>query len=492
MSLEKATAWLQSRPTSIPALSVNLREISRLIEDEKHTARLARIAIHDPALSLALLTRVNIHRGQGSGKAPVESPLAAISLLGDHVSHTLVGDHPSAEKALDDKHQLVLYEQLIERSLHNETLVDQWAIEQGYKQTENFKTAALLGYLGELFCCAHDFDSYLAYLRKIRSGEDEATVFGFHFDELTEVLVDQLNLPEMISAGLSGKQRKNPVEQLLFHCAQIGRLAESGWRNPQLCEAMQSFAETLQTPVDRISRLTHQFTVLAARDSYVLDAWTPAARLVLSDDRHWAHQLSIEPPSEKPVDPMQSVVTAPSNAPDEPIIDEALASFNRATSSIRDMIKNPESTQSAVVNACLKGLFQEMRLARVSLLMLSADKNQLQNRLSLGLDKESGFRQFGIEVERAGLLKVLMQKPQAIWITPDSLKKYQKMLPATLLASIMTDNFMAMSLFIGNQPIGIVYADQRQAKSKIDAELFSRFKQLISLTSKALTLLAKR
>ena len=64
--------------------------------------------------------------------------------------------------------------------------------------------------------------------------------------------------------------------------------------------------------------------------------------------------------------------------------------------------------------------------------------------------------------------------------------------PRVLLASIMTDNFMAMSLFIGNQPIGIVYADQRQAKSKIDAELFSRFKQLISLTSKALTLLAKR
>ena len=60
------------------------------------------------------------------------------------------------------------------------------------------------------------------------------------------------------------------------------------------------------------------------------------------------------------------------------------------------------------------------------------------------------------------------------------------------MTSIMTDNFLAMSLFIGEKPIGIVYADRSNLAQNIDVNTFAQFKQLVTLTSKALTLLAKR
>jgi len=490
MSVEQAKRWLQSHSATIPALSVNLDKIAQLKEDQKHSDRLARIAIRDPALALALLARVNTNRGNGSGKDPVESPLAAISLLGDHVSHMMFENHPRAENTLTQEHQLWIFEQLIERSLHNERQVELWAQQLGYKQPELFKVAALLAYLGEMFCCAYDFKNYLNYVRGIEQ-QDETKQFGFHFDELTEVLCDTLNLPTLINAALSEKPRNNPVEQLLHYCSRVCLLSERGWYNPRLMLTLQDFARTFQMPEERVCSMTHQFAISASAESYVEQAWTPAAQLLLLTDTHWGSHLK-----EAPTAPENTLEDAPkprSSAPPEPNPAAQISgSFEHAINTIRTLTKQSGSTQSGLVNACLKGLFQDLHLARVSLLMLSADKKHLQNRMSLGLKENSRFRQFTVELDKAGLLRILLQKPQAIWITPHSLAQYQKLLPSNMLASLMTDNFMAMSLFIGNKPIGVVYADRHQAPQPITADLFSQFKQLISMTSKALTLLAKR
>jgi hypothetical protein len=486
MSVEQAKRWLQNHSATIPALSVNLDKIAQLKEDEKHSDRLARIAIRDPALALALLARVNTNRGSGSGKDRVESPLSAISLLGDHVSHTMFENHPRAENTLTQEHQLWIFEQLIERSLHNERQVELWALQLGYKQPELFKVAALLAYLGELFCCTYDFKKYLKYVRGIEQ-QDEAELFGFHFDDLTEVLCNELHLPLLINSALSGKPRNNPVEHMLYYCSRICLLSERGWYNAQLILTLQEFARTLQMPEDRVCSITHQFAISASTESYVEQAWTPAAQLLLLTDAHWASHL--KEPEKAQEEAPKSVNSAP---PKPNAAAQMSGSFENALNTIRTLAKQSGSTQSGLVNACLKGLFQDLGLARVSLLMLSADKKQLQNRMSLGLEETSRFRQFTVELGKAGLFRILLQKPQAILITRDSLAQYQKLLPSNMLASILTDNFMAMSLFVGNKPIGIVYADQRKAPHPITADLFSQFKQLISLTSKALTLLAKR
>jgi len=60
------------------------------------------------------------------------------------------------------------------------------------------------------------------------------------------------------------------------------------------------------------------------------------------------------------------------------------------------------------------------------------------------------------------------------------------------LANIMTSDFLAMSLFIAEKPIGIIYADRSQSTTPIDENTFLQFKQLVSLTGKALTIIAKR
>ena len=125
-------------------------------------------------------------------------------------------------------------------------------------------------------------------------------------------------------------------------------------------------------------------------------------------------------------------------------------------------------------------------------MFLSRDKQWIQHRLGVGLDDDAALAKFRIETEHSGLLKMLLKQPQSILINKGNLAKYQKLIPERLVASIMTSNFIAMSLFMGSQPIAIIYADCASDQQDISAAQYQQFKQTIGLTSKALTLLAKR
>jgi transcriptional regulator with GAF, ATPase, and Fis domain len=252
-----------------------------------------------------------------------------------------------------------------------------------------------------------------------------------------------------------------------------------------MLESYERFCGFLDLPIDKVIAKTHEFSVTAARQTIVEGAWQPAGRLILTHDKCWN-----PPQPENRKQPAQAT-TAPEMKPEAP---SPLTASKRQTTadSIKQLLKTPGINQSQLLNTCLQGLHDEQALSRVSLMLLSGDRQSIQNRATVGIDPDSPFKRYKIELARSGLFKILLSKPQAIWINRDSFKKYHKLIPADFLASSMTENFMAMSLFIGHKPIGIVYADRRESGQDIEQTSFDLFKQLVSLTSKALTLLSKR
>lgn len=488
MAIDRAAEWLHHHPPLLPALTANQREINRLLENHRHADQVARVATRDPALALELLIRVNSRRGDRSGRDIVESPLAAISLLGDQVCHNMFKDFKVAEQTLTQAHQLFLFEQIINRSLHNEVQAENWAREVGFKTTENIRTAALLAYLGELLCCAHDFERYLAYTLAGASDHVAEHTFGFTFIELTGVLCDTLNLPRKIAESGAAPQENSPATtRLLQFTTLLCRQCEFGWANKQLEQLYEQLADWTHSTIDKVIARTHQHAVEAARTTYAPEAWQPAARLVLIEDQIWGPHLVVDEPVRN--QPLEQPETAATSTPTE----TSTAPVKPATiDMLKRMLAQSETTQSDLINTGLKGIYQEIGMSRVALLLLTRDRKLLKNRMSLGLDAESPFRRYAIELTKSGLFKILLNKPQAIWINRDSIKKYQQLLPSSLMASIMTDNFVAMSLFIGDKPIGVIYSDRSNVDEEIGETQFAQFKQLVSVTSKALTLLAKR
>lgn len=470
MSIQQAKQWLSSHTSSIPVLEHSHQQLLQLA-DEEENLDLARIIRKDPGLCLALLQKVNARRDPNGGRELVESIRSAISLLSEKATLKLFEAVPEAGKVLHHETQKFAFDQLINRSLHNEMQAEMWAREQGHQQLEPLRLSALLAYSGEILCCVHDFETYQAYMNSAAAQEPAEKFFGFNFDQLTESLCQALKLPELIIRSLPQSQDHGPRARLLRHTTTICLNCENGWYSETMQQLMQAFADEMQIEVDKAAQKTHQFSIIAARESSISGAWQPAARLILIADQGWTAQP-------EPAGPAPSLDQEPSNSdPFDPI---------------KRLVRQPDASQSQLLQACVNILKHEFAVSKVSLLLLSKDQQWLQNRMSIGIDEASPFRNYRIELRRAGLLKMLLNKPQAIWINKDSFKKYQKLIPQSLIAHIMTDQFLAMSLFIGDNPVGIVYADRSDTAIPIDQALFTRFKQLVTLTSKALTLLSKK
>ncbi len=482
MSLQQANKWLDTHSLTIPALAAHKQAIDELLEQEQLSHELVPLAAHDTGLLLNILSAVNERRGAGSGRDIVESPQAAIALLGEKVSHEIFKNAPVAEKQLTNPEQLFAFLQIINRSYHNEIQATSWAIENGHKQIDQIKVMALLAYSGELLCCLYDFDTYLQYLVSGANSQAALQAFGFQFPHLTEALCQRLNLPDLLTRSLPHSNDPGVRAQLLRFTARLCDVCESGWYNDSMLAVFTEFAEFLDQPVDQVMARTHQFSITSARQSPIENAWQPAARLILISDQHRQPLSRQQQQIESKTDATASVHSDDNPKTSTPDV------FER----IKKMVKQADVSQSDILNACLKGLFEDIELSKVSLMLLSKDKQTLQNRMVIGIDQQSPFRRYKIALQQSGLLKLLMQKPQAIWINPNNIKKYQQLIPQSLQASIMTHDFLAMSLFIGNQPIGLVYADRSNTPQTLDPATFTRFKQLISLTSKALTLLSKR
>jgi len=499
MTIEKAQLWLQKHSDTIPASRSNHQQIIELLLQENKSQDIISIAASDLGFSLDLLKKVNTNRGKQSGRDIVASTKSAITLLGEQVTHSLLEDFPVAESILQKTYQLFLFQQIISRSLHYEIQVTEWAAENGYPHIEQLKVCALLTYTGEALCCVNDFEHYLQYINGGSKEEDVKSYFGFSFSQLTEAVCQKHNLPEIIIESQEHNNNAGQKQKFLLFVAKLCHQCEHGWYTQKQQEIFQQFADFLQQPVEQVISKFHQHALLAARQNIVPDAWQAAARLILIQDKAWT------PPPKPKTDPVSKSPPAPRhkegiNKPgatatesiknvikvEKETIDDDI--FTR----MKGLLKQQSVTQSDLLSSCINGLSKEFSLSKVSLLLLSKDKQKLQNRMSLGYQKEAPFRNYQVEASRAGLLKILLNKPQAIWINTSNFTKYEKIIPQSLLASIMTNDFFAMSLFVDEKPVGIIYADRSDTTEELDQQTFTDFKQLITLTSKALSYLVKK
>lgn len=472
MAIEKAQLWMQKHSHVIPALAVHHNEIIELLENEHQAHNLVQLAIRDPGLCSGLLIKVNSKRDSSSGREPVESPQSAISLLGEHATQILFKNTPVAEEKLKKPDQFLRFQQIINRSFHNQEQAEKWARLSGYEQTEPIKLAGLLAYIGELLCCTYDFDNYQKFFLSEHSEANEEKIFGFKFDELTLSIAKKFNLPDLILRAIPIQNDTGQRAQLIKYLTLICKYSQDNWYSEQMIQTQQQFAEYLRLPVDKVIREIHQNAVHAARNTLLKESWHAAARLILLPD--------IKKP--EPVVPESTQSTA------ENIQHSGYEKILRA---IRSLLKDPATGQSKMLNACIHGLHEDLGLSRVSLILLSKNRETLQSRMNLGLSPESPLRHFNIEVEKAGLLKALLSKPQAIWINANTFSKYHKMIPQHFQASTMTNNFFAMSLFINDKAIGIIYADRSNCAEELNKELFEQFKHTVVASSKALTFIAK-
>ena len=286
---------------------------------------------------------------------------------------------------------------------------------------------------------------------------------------LGKLLSQQWALSDLLTESYETQKTRSRKASTIQLAGELAKQAELGWYHQTMLIAQNNCASFLNLTPKNTRQHIQSAALGAAQNSTISDVFPAAARLILLPD---VDEPAIVKKSESLLSP--------------PIETKSL------TDQIKALLQSPKTSQSVIINLLLDHLHKDMGFSRVVLMTVSKDKNTLQARKGKGLDDASSFLKLQLPIANAGLLKSLLQKPQALCLNTSSYRKYESSLPGIFKATCLCDNFALMSLFIGNKPIGLIYCDRSVSGEAIDKTTYSEFKTSIMTTSKALTVLAKR
>lgn len=474
MPVEAAQNWLSTHDQLIPALDdLHDRVIELLNEGVASLSEIADVIMLDPGMSVLLLKQVN-SKLKKSNRAGVETVHTAMSHLGKSAITTLLAQHGKFSEVCTDKSAQSIYHQLLSQGYHALAQLETFARMQGISTIDDMRAAILLYNLGELYACLFDIDKYRQYRNRIKAttedNHSEAHIFGFDFIQLGKLIAQKWMLPELLLESFESNKSIGRKSRLVQLAAEIARQAEVGWYHPAMTTAQKNCADYLNLSAAEACSSVQQTAIHAARESSLDDVFNAAARLILLPD---LEPVAIHEPESPPTVTSKTTIQAPLSA------------------RIKALLQKADASQSAILNLLLSGLQRQLGFSQVVLMLLSADKSKLAMRLGKGLETNSAFNRLQLEVAQSGLIKSLLQKPQALCINPGNYKKYEAMLPGKFKATCLCDNFTMMSIFIGNKPIGLVYCDRQQLEGEIDSSSYQEFKSSVMMASQALTYLVK-
>lgn len=467
MSVAAAQSWLSSHDQPIPTLDEFHDQVLALLKQGVASlAEVADIVMLDPGMSITILDNVNA-RLKKSKRPGIQTVHTAMGHLGKTAVTNIISHYKKLSEAGTEQAVLNNYRQLISQNYHALAQLDSFAKLQGISALDDMRAALLLYNLGELQTCLFDPDKY----QQASKADNKSIVetFGFEFIELGRLLAHKWHLPDLLIESFESTKNTGRKSRLIQLAADIARQAESGWYHKAMATAQKNSADFLSISMEEARCLIQQTAIQAANTSPVEGVFVAAARLILLPDL-----VKVASPKSVQASPPVERVTTQISLPEQ----------------IRALLQSQQANQSNILSLLLNGLQANLNFSRVALMLLSPDKSKLATRAGKSLE-ESALNKLQFEVAQSGLIKSLLQKPQALRINASNYKKYEAMLPGKLRAACLCDTFVIMSIFVGNSPIGLVYCDRQQIEASIDNESYQAFKSSVMMTSKALTYLVK-
>jgi GAF domain-containing protein len=135
-------------------------------------------------------------------------------------------------------------------------------------------------------------------------------------------------------------------------------------------------------------------------------------------------------------------------------------------------------------------LHRGLGFKRVVVFLVRPGSNELQAVLSAGAEQAPALRQFRYAARNNPLLSQLLGKPICLRLNADNRAKFWPHLPPEFRAAIDCDKFLLMTVFTGERPTAMLYADNMPANVAPSDQQQQLFKQVCQQLSTCLTQLA--
>lgn len=419
------------------------------------TDELVALVLHDPLLTAHILRHIN-QRSRSSMAADVVSIENVILLMGMDAFISHCAALPTVEALLLPKHA-PHYASLL-RHIATARLAARLAREFGSMRYD--------ARLDEIYITAllADLPTLLRHLDAGMVGEAPAVELA----SVTLALFARWRLPEVFSSLLDESGASN--QRAMLHRAAL-RLAEEvqqGWWHAGVADDVQLAAQALSIEQFEVWSLLCRSLLHFARNDWPYPQIFPPARWLAMQPGEW--------PRPKPKAAPQPAASR------QPSLQDILRELQHAGES--------GASFNQIMGLAIRAQADAIGLKRIVFGLLHAGQNLLRTRYVVGTGDGDALRNFQVDLSAPHLLTRLMLKPQSIWLHAGNRAQFEALLPAGFRQTTGGGDFLAMSLFVEDKPVGLFYADNHG--QPVSEASYKAFQQVCHAAGQALTRQAKR
>jgi hypothetical protein len=259
--------------------------------------------------------------------------------------------------------------------------------------------------------------------------------------------------PTFVESNRAGKELHELCHRPALVVATANALAEEAdwdWQSRRCLRLMSIAATACRRPLATLLANCHQVAATVSREYGESDLLTPAAKLLGG----WREAWLLHPPAPPAPAPRAQPATPAAAAEVEPA---ANADAIVATALQRLRVPGGVDGSRAALQLAIDALRRGAGLQR--LVALAVKPGELQAALSAGVDAVPKLRQLRCSTRSNQLLGQLLGKPLCLRLGADNRAKFWQHLPEEFRAAIDCDEFLLMTVFAGERPIVLLYAD---------------------------------
>lgn len=524
--LEDWTSYLSSK--HLPVRFSTLGHLKRALADDRTTlVQLGHLIRRDPVLSLHVTRLAQTHHEtKGSCVTSVDHAIASIGM--DRIEQ-LAGELDTIKLHLHSVAQRSFF-RAIAASHHASVQAADWIHYKRLPYAEEARLAALfyglVHWMLWLYAPLHKDRFQIAVVDENRNPVTaEREIFGCTTQEMGRALADQWKLTDLTLQALDHNTSPSlsTLKQLHMRALKDPRLEDQdlrqlnhlvqqhyfpvklanwmtltvsrGWDHPRAERMFDIISDYLDLSLgDTMARL-HRNCAAAAHGYHVPGVMAPAAELLLipstrqrpyrlTDPERHVYEKRFPAPVAPPEPETAEATPSEDSKPFKPellnpyIYDQVLERLNNGY----DLYTQP----AHILQGLLQGLNRGLGLERVALWLVRPQNATLTTARVVGIETDAPMAHLAVDLKQPGLLSRLCEKPAMLAIDTSNRERIQAALPAELRSWLGADDCLLMSIFHGQRPIAVIYADRIGATDPLAAFHREHFRTLCVAATRAL------
>lgn len=453
--------WTQRlREREMPVFSRTVRRLNQAMEDERAgVTELSRIILEDPALTAKLLKLGNTLY-YNPGRQPLGTITRAIVMIGLKAVHELALACSLIDAMLARRNRERVHRE-IARALHAAVQAKSLARTVADPDPEEIFVAALLHNLGQLafWCFEEGQGAAIQALTERGYGPEKAEreVLGFRLEQLGASLCKAWKLGGLIEKCHSGLV--TPRTALVKAGNELARLAERGWRDPQVQSRLEKLAEHTGQPVEQIAERAKNDAQAAVR---------LAEQLGARECGRYIPRADATPPPAAEETPARG--------------DNAML---RVMGDLADLLGG-EIDLNLVFETAMEGIYRALEMDRVLFALVTPDRKLLKEKSALGWPPagERDSLSFPLAATPHNLFSWAMERNEAVWARMDR----ETLFTPSLRARLGLQECLIAPVGLNRRAIGLFYADRALSKRPLNQECYDGFQRLVQQANIALRL----